>query len=159
MIGCLRAVALFIGAMFCQWWWNTHFAYWGAAPQLLLVLTILIAARRGPVLGMLAGFGWGLYLDVARAELFGASALTLTLAAYFAGAARRQIDLRAAGPLAAMTFLLTWAVFLGHGLLGLVFTKSFEWSGWIAILLTPFLNAAAVIAAAFLWDARRDGRP
>lgn len=156
MIGLLRGLALFIGAMFMQWWWNTHFAYWGAAPQFLFVLTILIAARRGPVPGMLAGFGWGLYLDVARAELFGASALTLTLAAYFVGVARRQIDLRAAGPLAAATFLFTWASFIGLGLLGLVFTKSFEWSGWVAILVTPFLNAAAVTAAALLWDARGD---
>ena len=90
MIGFLRGAAIFVGAMFLQWWWNTHFAYWGAAPQFLLVLTILLAARRGPVLGMLAGFGWGLYLDVARAELFGASALILTLAAYFVGVARRR---------------------------------------------------------------------
>lgn len=153
MIGFLRGSVLFIAAMFMQWWWNTHLAYWGAAPQFLFVLTILIAARRGPVLGMLAGFGWGLYLDVARAELFGASALILTLAAYFVGVARRQIDLRAAGPLAATTFLFTLAGFLGLGLLGLTFTKSFESSGWIAVVVTPFLNAAAVTIAALMWDA------
>lgn len=156
MIGILRGIILFIGAMFLQWWWNTHFAYWGAAPQFLFVLTIVIAARRGPILGMLAGFGWGLYLDVARAELFGASALILTLAAYFVGVARRQIDLRAAGPLAATTFLFTWAAFVGLGLLGLVFTKSFEWSGWISILLTPFLNAVVATVALVVWDARGD---
>jgi rod shape-determining protein MreD len=156
MIGFLRGIAVFIGAMFLQWWWNTHFAYWGAAPQFLLVLTILLAARRGPVLGMLAGFGWGLYLDVARAELFGASALILTLAAYAVGVARRQIDLRAAGPLAAMTFLFTWGAFVAHGLLGLAFTRSFEWSGWITLLATPFLNVVAVTMATVLWDARDD---
>jgi rod shape-determining protein MreD len=153
MIGFLRGLAIFIGAMFVQWWWNTHFAYWGAAPQFLLVLTILIAARRGAVLGMLAGFGWGIYLDVARAELFGASALTLTLAAYFVGIIRRQVDLRAPGPLAATTFLCTLAAFIGLGLLGLTFTKSFEWS-WIPALMTPFLNAAVVTAASLAWDAR-----
>lgn len=156
MTGFLRAGVLFVGAMFLQWWWNTHLAYWGAAPQFLLVLTILVAARRGPILGMFAGFGWGLYLDVARVELFGARSLIFTLAAYFIGAARRQIDLRAIGPLAATTFLFTWAVFLGLGLLGLTFTKSFEWSGWIVVLATPFLNAAVVAVAALLWDARRD---
>ncbi|MBI2386988.1 MAG: rod shape-determining protein MreD [Elusimicrobia bacterium] len=156
MIGFVRGIAAFIAAMFLQWWWNTHFAYWGAAPQFLLVLTILLAARRGPVLGMLAGFGWGLYLDVARAELFGASALILTLAAYFVGVARRQIDLRAAGPLAAVTFLFTWGGFIGLGLLGLAFTRSFEWSGWIAVLATPFLNVVAATVAALLWDARDD---
>lgn len=153
-MGFLRGAALFIGAMLMQWWWNTHLSYWGAAPQFLLVLTILIAARRGPIPGMLAGFGWGLYLDVARAELFGASALALTLVAYFVGVARRQVDLRAAGPLAATTFLFTWAGFVWLGLLGLAFTKSFEWSNWVAILATPLLNAAAVTVAALLWDAR-----
>lgn len=158
MISFIRGVVLFVGAMFIQWWWNTHFAYWGSAPQFLLVLTILIAARRGPILGMLAGFGWGLYLDVARAELFGARALTLTLAAYLVGVARRQIDLRAAGPLAVMTFFFTWAGFLMHGLLGLVFTKSFEWVGWVPVLVNPFLNAFAVTVAAVLWDARGDRR-
>lgn len=156
MIGYLRGAALFVGAMFLQWWWNTHFAYWGAAPQFLLVLTVLIAARRGPILGMLAGFGWGIYLDVARAELFGASALILTLVAYAVGLVRRQIDLRAAGPLAAMTFFLTWGGFVVLGVLGLAFTRSFEWSGWIAVLATPFLNVAAVTVAAVLWDARSD---
>ncbi|MCR4295108.1 MAG: rod shape-determining protein MreD [Elusimicrobia bacterium] len=154
MIGFLRGLALFVAAMFLQWWWNTHFAYWGAAPQFLLVLTVLIAARRGPVLGMLAGFGWGLYLDVARAELFGASALILTLVAYLVGLVRRQIDLRAAGPLAAMTFFFTWGAFVVLGLLGLTFTRSFEWSGWIVVLATPFLNVVAVTVAAVLWDSR-----
>jgi rod shape-determining protein MreD len=142
--------------MFLQWWWNTHFAYWGAAPQFLLALTILIAARRGPVLAMLAGFGWGLYLDVARAELFGASALTLVLVAYFVGVARRQVDLRAVGSLASTTFLLTLGAFLGHGVIGLIFTKSFESSGWMALAVTPLLNTAAVIAAALVWDFQGD---
>ncbi|UPT73900.1 MAG: rod shape-determining protein MreD [Elusimicrobiota bacterium] len=154
MISALRGLILFVLAMLGQWWWNTHFSYWGAAPQFLLALTVLIAARRGPVAGMLIGFGWGLYLDVARAELFGASALVLTLAAYFVGVARRQIDLRAVGPLAATTFLFTYAAFLGHGLLGLVFTKSFESPGWMPLLLTPVLNAVAVTVAAVVWDAR-----
>ena len=148
----LRATLIFIGAMFLQWWWNTHFAYWGAAPQFLLVLTILIAARRGTVVAMLAGFGWGLYLDVARAELFGASALTLTLAAYLVGVVRRQVDLRAVGPLAAISFVMTWAIFLSQGILGLIFTGSFEWSGWIAITATPLLNAAAITLASLSWD-------
>ena len=152
----LSAAAIFVGAMFLQWWWNTHLSYWGAAPQFLLALTILLAARRGPVPAMLFGFAWGLYADALRADLFGANALLYTLAGYAAGTVRKQIDLRAAGPLAATTFLFTWASFIGLGLLGLTFTKSFEWSGWIAILVTPFLNAAAVIVASLLWDARGD---
>ncbi|MEK7390340.1 MAG: rod shape-determining protein MreD [Elusimicrobiota bacterium] len=147
-----RTTIIFVGAMCLQWWWNTHLAYWGAGPQFLLVLTVLVAARRGTVTAMLAGFVWGLYLDVARAELFGASALTLTLIAYGVGVVRRQVDLRAAGPLATMTFIITWAAFLCHGLIGLIFKKSFEWSGPVVIIATPFLNAGAIAVASLLWE-------
>lgn len=148
----LRGTAIFVGAMLLQWWWNTHFAYWGAAPQFLFSLTLLAAARRGPVTGMLAGFAWGLYLDVARAELFGASALALTVCAWLVGAARRHIDLRAPGPLAVGAFMLTLFVFILHGLLALMFARSFEWPSWTALLATPFLNAATTTALAIAWD-------
>lgn len=148
----IRGAVVFVGAMFLQWWWNTHFAYWGAAPQFLFVLTLLVAARRGPVAGMLAGFVWGLYLDVARAELFGASALALTFCAWLVGAVRRHIDLRAPGPLAAGSFMLTLFVFVLHGLLGLVFARSFEWPTWTAALATPFLNALTAVVLSIVWE-------
>lgn len=147
-----RFSLLYVGAMLLQWWWNTHFSYWGAAPQFLLVATMLIAARRGPVPAMLAGFGWGLFLDVSRAELFGASALLLTGAGYVAGMVRRQIDLRAAGPLAASTWLVTLGVLFAHGVLGLVFAKAFEHFGWRIWLFTPVMNAGLAAVGAVAWD-------
>mgnify|MGYP001575927141 CR=1 FL=1 len=148
----LRFLAFYLGAMLLQWWWNTHFSYWGAAPQFLLVLTLLIASRRGPVPAMFAGFGWGLFLDVSRAELFGASAFLLTGAGYIAGMVRHQIDLRAAGPLAACTALLTLGVLLTHGLVALVFAKSFESFGGLVWVFTPLMNALLAAAGAVLWD-------
>lgn len=149
----LRPFALYVGAMLLQWWWNTHFSYWGAAPQFLLVATLLIASRRGPVPAMLAGFGWGLFLDVSRAELFGASAFLLTGAGYVAGMVRKQIDLRAAGPLAVCTVLVTLGVLLTHGVLGLVFAKSFERFGWLTWLFTPLMNGLLAALGAVVWDA------
>ncbi|MBI4370699.1 MAG: rod shape-determining protein MreD [Elusimicrobia bacterium] len=149
----LRGVAVFFGAMLLQWWWSSHLGRPGASPQFLLALTILLAARRGPVLAMLAGFGWGLYLDLARAELFGAGALTLVLAAYAASLARRQIDLRAAAPLALLTCLLSAAALLLEGALGLVFVSRFQWAGWLALLVVPILNAAVAAVLAAAWDA------
>lgn len=148
----LRSFSLYAGAMLLQWWWNTHFSYWGAAPQFLLVATLLIASRRGPVPAMLAGFGWGLFLDVSRAELFGASAFLLTGAGYVAGMVRKQIDLRAAGPLAACTVFVTLGVLLTHGALGFVFAKGFEHFGWRTWLFTPLMNALLAGAGAVLWD-------
>jgi len=148
----VRGLTLFIGAMFLQWWWNTHLAYWGAAPQILLALTMLIAARRGPVAAMLIGYAWGLYSDTLRADLFGANALLYALAGYAAGAVRRQLDLRAAGPLVATVFLASWAYALLFGLLGQIFMKSFLWVGWISFLASPFLNAGVAVAGAIAWD-------
>jgi rod shape-determining protein MreD len=148
----LRGFILFVGAMFLQWWWSSHLAYWGSAPQFLLALTVLVAARRGPVPAMLIGFIWGLFSDTLRADLFGADALLYSLAGYAAGMVRRQIDLGEPEPLAATVFLLTWGYALLLGLLGHVFLKSFYWIGWVVFLTAPFMNALVAILGAFAWD-------
>ncbi len=148
----VRGTLLFLGAMFLQWWWNTHLAYWGAAPHLLLALTILVAARRGPVAAMLVGWVWGLYTDTLRADLFGANALLYMLAGYAAGAVRRQMDLRAGGPLAATVFLMSWGYALALGVLGSVFAKSFYWVGWPTFLAAPFMNSAVALFGALVWE-------
>lgn len=148
----LRATVLFVAAMFLQWWWDAHLSYWGAAPQFLLALTVLIAARRGPVTAMLIGFVWGLFTDTLRADLFGADALLYMLAGYCAGIVRSQIDLGEPEPLAVTVFLLTWAYALLLGLLGRIFMKSFVWIGWIAFLTAPFMNALVAALAAAAWD-------
>jgi rod shape-determining protein MreD len=152
----LRAIGLFIGAMLLQWWWNSHLAYWGAAPQFLLALTVLVAARRGPVAAMLVGYAWGLYSDLLRADLFGADALLYALAGYSAGLVRRQIDLAATGPLAAAVLVLSWLYLLARGALGAVFAQSFLWTGWIPALAAPPMNALVAALAAEAWDARRE---
>jgi rod shape-determining protein MreD len=149
----LRGLALFVAAMFLQWWWNTHLAYWGAAPQILLALTVLVAARRGPLAAVLLGWVWGLYADVLRADLFGANALLFALAGYAAGNLRRQLDLRAAGPLATAVFVLSWAYAILLGVLGMIFSKSFAWVGWPSLLAAPFMNALVAVIASVVWEA------
>jgi rod shape-determining protein MreD len=148
----LRGLVLFVAAMFLQWWWSSHLAYWGAAPQFLLALTVLVAARRGPVPAMLIGFAWGLFSDTLRADLFGADALLYALAGYAAGMVRRQIDLSAPEPLAATVFLLTWVYALALGVLGHIFLKSFVWVGWIQFLTAPFMNALVAILGTLVLD-------
>lgn len=148
----VRGALLFFGAMFLQWWWNSHLAYWGAAPQLLLALTVVVAARKGPVAAMLVGYVWGLYADTLRADLFGANALLYALAGYAAGMVRRQLDLRAFGPLSAVVMLFSWLYALLIGLLGQIFAKNFVWIGWTPFLASPFLNAGAAVAGAVAWE-------
>lgn len=150
----LRAALLLGAAMLLQWWWSAHLAYWGAAPQFLLALTILIAARRGPLPAMLIGWTWGLYSDVLRADLFGADALLFMLAGYVAGQFRRQVDLEATGPLAIAVFLFSWTYLLLRGALGSVFAKSFLWAGWIPALATPLLNALAAAVGAEILNSK-----
>jgi rod shape-determining protein MreD len=152
----IRGALLFVAAMFLQWWWNSHLSYWGAAPQFLLALTVVVAARRGPVTAMLVGYAWGLFSDTLRADLFGADAMLYALAGYAAGMVRRQIDLGAREPLAATVFLMTWAYALALGFLGHVFLKSFFWVGWIPFFTAPFMNALVAILGATLLDARGD---
>lgn len=135
-----RLAMVFVFAMGAQWWWSTHGTIAGMAPQLLLVLTVAIAARQGPVRAMFMGFFWGLFLDIMSANLLGANALALTLAAYTAGSVRRQIDLLGLAPQCVMVFSLTWAYFIVIGLLGLMFLKSFLWVGWAPFLVDPFYN-------------------
>jgi rod shape-determining protein MreD len=150
----LRGSVLFVAAMFAQWWWNAHLAYWGAAPQFLLTFTVLIAARRGPVAAMLFGYVWGLYSDTLRADLFGASALLYAAAGYVSGMLRRQIDLSAPEPLAATVFILSLAYTVLFGALGHIFIGSFAWVGWTSALISPFLNALVALIAAAMWDTR-----
>ena len=148
----LRGVLVFAGVMFLQWWWNTHLSYWGITPQFLFALSILVAARRGPVAAMMIAWIWGLYADTLRADLFGANALLYTLAAYIAGNVRRQMDLRAVGPLATAVFLMSVIYAIAIGLIGTIFAKSFFWIGWPAFLVTPFLNALIAAFGALAWE-------
>lgn len=153
----LRGLSMVIGVMFLQWWWNTHLAYWGIAPQFLFALSILVASRRGPVAAMLLAWTWGLYADTLRADLFGANALLYTLAAYFAGNVRRQMDLRAVGPLVTAVFILSILHSVMLGLIGTLFAKSFFWVGWSSFLVAPFLNAFVAAIGALIWEVWGNG--
>ena len=140
-----RSFILLIGACGAQWWWSTHGVVYGVAPQLLLVLTVAMAARYGPLRAMLLGFCWGLFLDFMSARLVGANALLLTIAAYSTGSVRRQIDLLGLAPQCLMVFSLTLVYFLMWGLMGMVFLKTFLWVGWANFLVDPFYNTAVTL--------------
>src|SRR2546425_13358521 len=57
----------------------------GVTPDLPLIMVILLALRRGPELGCLAGFVTGLLQDAAAGGFIGAQALTKTLIGFFIG--------------------------------------------------------------------------
>lgn len=139
-----KLLFLFVGSLFIQWWLSTHVGALDSSPRLLLVLTMALAARVGPTQGMVMGFGWGIFLDILRAHLFGANALLLTLAAYGTGMARRQIDVAGVGPQMVAVLIMSWSYFILMGVLGAVFARAFFWPGWLAVFVTPIYNCLLV---------------
>jgi rod shape-determining protein MreD len=147
----LRGALLFVAAAFLQWWWSTHFSFWGLSPQILLVLTVTIAARQGADAGMCYGFGWGLFLDALQPRIFGANAFALMLAGYGTGMARRQVDVVDALSQCLLVALMTWGYFLTLGLLGTIFAKNFWWVGGVSFFLAPFYNCLLIPFTAVCW--------
>jgi rod shape-determining protein MreD len=119
-------------------------SFGGLSPQILLVLTVAMAARLGPNSGICYGFLWGLFLDVLRPDLFGGNALVLMLVGYGTGALRRHIDVLDAVSQYLIVFFMTLGNFLLYGLLGAVFAKNFIWVGWPAFICDPFFNCLIV---------------
>ena len=63
----------------------------GARPELLYLVTILIAMREGPSEGAIAGFAGGMALDFLLNQPKGITALTLTILGYVVGQLRQYI--------------------------------------------------------------------
>ena len=57
----------------------------GVAPDIPLILTVVLGLSRGPEIGCLSGFAVGLLQDVAGGGVVGAQALTKALAGFAAG--------------------------------------------------------------------------
>ena len=152
MSSSIKLPVMFFVAMIVQWWWSTHGIIWGLAQQLLLVLTVAVAARYGAIRAMFMGFFWGRFLDMLAGRLFGAQALALTLVAFGTGSARRQIDLLGIGSQCVTVFCMTLAYFVLIGLLGLVFLKTFLWVGWAPFLFDPIYNCLVMALLFVFWD-------
>ena len=73
------------GGSLAQWSVVPALTVGGAAPDLPLILTALIALRRGPEAGCLAGFVAGFLQDAAGGGLLGVQALTKALAGFGMG--------------------------------------------------------------------------
>src|SRR2546422_1680125 len=58
----------------------------GVLPDLPLIMVVLLALRRGPEFGCVAGFAAGLLQDAAAGGLIGVQALTKALAGFAVGA-------------------------------------------------------------------------
>lgn len=61
------------------------FTFGGIVPDIPLVLTILVGLRRGPELGLLTGFGFGVAQDLLGGGLLGIQAISKGVVGFWAG--------------------------------------------------------------------------
>jgi rod shape-determining protein MreD len=132
------------------------------APDIPLIMVVLLALRRGPEFGCAAGFFAGLLQDVAGGGFIGVQALTKALVGFAIGAVGGR--LRATQPLVQVPGLVVLSVAEGLGRFALL--KLFRFPAPFGELMTyvvlpqalynGFLGAALVFA--LLWtESLRDG--
>ena len=122
----------------------------GVRPELLYLVTILIAVNEGPSEGAIVGFTCGLEQDMFLDQPMGITALTLTLLGYAVGMARQYIV--SPSPLVP-TIVVAVATALGVGFYEIVtyllgqFDAGFTYAVKVALLtaaynavLTPILS-------------------
>lgn len=132
------------------------------APDIPLLVVLLLALRRGPEFGCLAGFAAGLLQDAAGGGLIGVQALTKALVGFAIGSLGGRFSVRQ--PLVQVPGLVVLSV--AEGLARFVILKLFHFPAAFGELMTyvvlpqalynGFLGAALVFALAWT-ESRRDG--
>lgn len=119
----LAIIAIVITALLLQSTVFSDLKLLGVRPELMYLVTIIIAILEGPREGMVVGFAGGLAQDFLLNQPKGITALTLTLVGYAAGLARQYIVspspllptvLVAAGTAAGVAFYQIVAFLLGQ---------------------------------------------
>ncbi len=136
----------------------------GVAPDIPLIVVALLALRRGPEFGALAGFAAGLLQDVAGGSLVGAQALTKAVLGFALGLLGGR--LRVTHPLVQVPGLVVLSLLEALGRFALLKTFHFpaafgELMVYVVVpqaLYNGFLGAALVLALAWI-EAQRDPAP
>jgi rod shape-determining protein MreD len=87
----LALIAVIVTAILLQSTVFSQLRLLGVRPELLYLVTILIALQEGPNQGAIVGFSCGLAQDMLLDQPMGITALTLTLLGYAVGMARQYI--------------------------------------------------------------------
>ncbi len=146
----IKSAAIFLLGLVGEWFFSRYLSFHGLNPQVLLILTINVAAFNGAPEAMVFGFFWGLCWDALSLKLFGARALALTLIAYGLGLVRRQVDMVTPASQAIVAVLSTIAYRLILGLIYLVFSGQFLWLGGLIFLIEPLYNGVFCFVLAAL---------
>ncbi len=115
-------------------------------PDLLLVFVVVLALVRGPLLGSVAGFSAGLFLDVATFSTLGISSLLFTLAGYWSGRLGSIMTKSSPYPPLIAVGLATIAVALGSAFLHFVLGSTIGASELLGRVLLPTLVLNLLLA-------------
>ena len=92
-------------------------------PNLLLLMVIFIAVKRGSHQGQLFGFLWGLVWDVIQIGLLGSNAMLLTCAGFFTGKLSKKLDISKVPTQIVLAVLSSIWFWLGKYVLLLIFSS------------------------------------
>ena len=115
-------------------------------PDLLLVFVVVLALVRGPLVGAVAGFWAGLFLDVATFSTLGISSLLLTLAGYWSGRLGEIMSKSSPHPPLIAVGLATVAVALGSAFLHFVLGSTVGAAELLGRVLLPTLALNLLLA-------------
>ena len=142
-MGFLLPLLLGSAALALQATWVPYLGIAGITPDLPLVVTVLIALRRGPSTGTAAGFLIGLGQDVVNPGFLGLNALTKSALGHVLGHLRERFDAGTAPACAATLFAAT----LAHDLLYLAISTRLVLSDMLLTWATRTVPTAAYTAA------------
>lgn len=151
----LKTVGLLLVAALFQVSFGLRLEVGSGRPDLLLVLVVVIAMVRGPMLGAVAGFWAGLVLDLATFETLGLSSLLLTTAGYWSGRFGAIMSKTSPHPPLIGVALATAGVALGSAFLHFVLGSTIAASVLFGRVLVPTLALNLLLAYPLYRLARR----
>lgn len=99
----VRLAVIVLAAVLLQVTFFSYLSFFGASPDIGVVVIAVIGLLGGAVIGAVTGFAAGLLLDVALLETLGLSSLVLLSVGYLAGRYRESFEIDSAFAPAAVT--------------------------------------------------------
>ena len=136
----LRAFAVFVLATLLHWVFVEIFSPLDINVGVMLVFTLITAARSGRAGAYTFAFFCGLFLDFFSNAMFGGYALVFTLVVFAFHKIENKIDFKEAGPQIVLTCVINIAATLAYGFLGKIFTAAFLWQGFKSFVLGSIIT-------------------
>ena len=123
----------------------------GAKPDIVLIVFVLLATQYGSLVGQLAGFVVGIAIDVITVSPFGFHAFLFTVAGYVVGLGSGKVYLDPLIMPALLGLLSTlYLAFFGF-VLNLIFRLGEPWSVYFNVGLIFQVGLNVVLAPLFFW--------